>query len=167
MSWFRPTLAALATAALAISGCMGDPEPAGQTQGTAFTRALATAYRDLAADSAAGTPNTDRRFFRERAERAATGETLAPRTLYDLEIPPDRVLNLADARIRLVGALRDNARRRRPELAATAQAQFDCWTIKTARGRTGPALADCRDGFKQAMGELEAGLGEETARRSP
>lgn len=157
----RPALLALA-AVLTAAACAGGDEPAGQSPGTAFTRALATEYGALAQAGPSGTPEADSRFFAKRAERAESGETLAPQTLYDLAIPPDRVLDLADARIRLIGALRDNARLRAPELAARAQTRFDCWTIKTARDRAETAPDPCRDAFQQAMTALNAELGQES-----
>lgn len=163
----RRLLPAAALATLLAGACASGPTPNPETEGTAFTRALADSYTtlaDWAASESDDTDASDADFFRRRADQAAAGEPIAPRALYDLELPPDTVLDLADARIRLMGALRNNARQRNPEVTARAQAHFDCWTIKTARERSAAAISRCRERFRKALAALEAGGGQARAK---
>ena len=63
--------------------------------------------------------------------------------------------DLRDARVRLVSALKSPAANSRPDLAAKAQASFDCWMEELAEPWWQPEDRKfCRDNFETAMASI-------------
>lgn len=167
------TRASLATVAagLALSGCTSlsaihdvnairDTTPTG---GTAFTRALAQEYRVQADEEVEEVEWSDAQWFARKGLQAARGEAVLPvevapaaenAGLRDgalgpvVRVSPHRVAELMAAHRRLTDFLDKGGRNRQPEIAAHAQATFDCWVEEEWEGET-PNEIGCRSEFLQ------------------
>ena len=154
-------LGALAAAAMLV-GCTSDIEQIrNTTQGTgsAFTQALTTEYRDFAlfeADEMYDWP--DASYFARKGLAAANGEVVLPEELDDWDLPADKIDEMSAARSKLIGLLDQGARDSAPEVAARAQAKFDCWVEQQEENHQPDHIAACRDDFFAALAELEQAM---------
>jgi len=154
-------LGALAAAAMLV-GCTSDIEQIrGTTEGTgsAFTQALTKEYRDFAlfeADEMYDWP--DASYFARKGLAAAGGEVVLPEELANWDLPADKVDEMSAARQKLVGLLDNGGRNQAPEIAARAQAKFDCWVEQQEENHQPDHIAACRDEFFAALAELEQAL---------
>ena len=142
-----------------LAGCasdinqMRDVQPTG---GTPFTQALTEEYRKFVVFEADEMNDwVDANYFSRKGLAAANGDIVLPEELGIWDLPPEKVDELASARGRLMRALDAGARDSNPQVAATAQARFDCWVEQTEELDEGGTTA-CRDEFLKAMEELEA-----------
>jgi OOP family OmpA-OmpF porin len=154
-------LGALAAAAMLV-GCTSDIEQIRNTSegtGSAFTQALTKEYRDFAlyeADEMYDWP--DASYFARKGLAAAAGEVVLPEELANWDLPADKVDEMAAARQKLVGLLDNGGRDNAPEIAARAQAKFDCWVEQQEENHQPDHIAACRDEFFAALAELEQAL---------
>ena len=123
--------------------------------GSAFDKALFAGYLDLAREELDETDLTDAYAFARRAERAADAETVTPEAIAGRALPEASVVELSDARARLVVALSNGVRVSKPAMAAQAQLSFDCWMQEQEEGFQRDDIAGCRDRFTRAMAALE------------
>jgi OOP family OmpA-OmpF porin len=65
---------------------------------------------------------------------------------------------MAGARAKLIGLLDAGGRDRAPEVAARAQAKFDCWVEQQEENHQPDHIAACRDDFFAALAELEQAM---------
>lgn len=87
-----------------------------------------------------------------RARLAAAGDGLPPLNSQARILTVDQRSVLDPARVELTQALVHGARAVVPELAAEAQATYDCWVLETEGGRgDGPLATDCIRRFDLAM----------------
>ena len=142
-----------------LAGCasdikqMRDVQPTG---GTPFTQALTEEYRKFVVFEADEMNDwVDANYFSRKGLAAANGDIVLPEELGIWDLPPEKVDELASARGRLMRALDAGARDSNPQVAATAQARFDCWVEQTEEIDQDKDIAACRDEFLKAMEELE------------
>src|SRR5215468_1020001 len=143
-----------------LAGCvssdikqMRDVQPSG---GTPFTQALTEEYRKFVIHEADEESDwVDANYFARKGLAASRGDIVLPEELGIWDLPPDKVDELAAARGRLMRALDAGARDSNPQVAATAQARFDCW-VEEQEELEEDHVAHCRDDFLKAMEELEA-----------
>ena len=123
-----------------------------------FNAALAREYKALALFELddMGDPLSARRF-RDKALASAQGRTTAPEELDDWTLPWKERPALAAARVRLLAALSKGAHFM-PEVAARAQASFDCWIEQQEENFQADDIQKCRDGFYAAVTLVERGL---------
>ncbi|MBL27576.1 MAG: hypothetical protein CMM50_08525 [Rhodospirillaceae bacterium] len=142
------------TAVVSLSGCV-DPAAvrAMASPDDPFARALHRNYLDIADRQAEDGSAFAASFFAYKAREAAKGEFVLPERLDDWRLGGDAAATLSLARLRLVSALAEKARRTAPEAAARAQVLFDCW-VAAEEVQEDPQ--DCGGRFRQALNEVEA-----------
>ena len=149
-----------------LSGCVGfgagyDIENLRDAEGTgsAFTQALTKEYQEFdafEADKMMDWPDAE--YFAEKGLRAAGGEAVEPELLENWEIPGDHVEELNAARASLVAALDGGGRSDHSELAAKAQARYDCWVEQQEENFQPTHIAACREDFHAAMEVLKLAM---------
>ncbi len=120
---------------LALSACTGfksssEVEALNEIKavGSPFTQQLASEYRDMAnREQNTNFDYPDALHFARKGLAAAGGETVLPEPVSDWNLKPNHIEELAPARQRLIGVLDRGGRESLPQLAAVAQARFDCW----------------------------------------
>ncbi|HUL09380.1 MAG TPA: OmpA family protein [Candidatus Acidoferrum sp.] len=141
-----------------LAGCASDIHKMRDVQatgGTPFTQALTEEYRKFVVSEADEMGDwVDANYFSRKGLAAANGDIVLPEELGIWDLPPEKVDELAAARGRLMRALDSGARDSNPQVAATAQARFDCWVEQTEE-LDEQGSAACRDEFLKAMEELE------------
>ena len=117
-----------------------------------FLNQLAMNYRSYAIYNARTSGYTDMgELFANKAVAAFSGDTPYPESLDNWPVSDEQVaFDLGAAYNELVEQLKDDAVYLNPELAAEAQAKFDCWLSATASGQAATA-AQCRDRFERTM----------------
>lgn len=154
-------LGAFAAAAM-LAGCASDIEQIRDTTegtGSAFTQALTQEYRDFAlfeADEMYDWP--DASYFARKGLAAANGELVLPEELDDWDLPADRIDEMSAARTKLLQLLDAGGRDGAPQIAARAQAKFDCWVEQQEENHQPDHIAACRDDFFAALAELEQAM---------
>jgi OOP family OmpA-OmpF porin len=142
-----------------LAGCSSDIEKMRTVEavdGTAFTKALTEEYRQLTVFEADDQGDwVDAGYFARKGLAAAAGDVVLPEELGIWDLPPETVVELSDARGRLMHAMDNGARDSNPELAAKAQARFDCWVEQQEENHQPEDIARCKDEFLAAMEELE------------
>jgi OOP family OmpA-OmpF porin len=139
-----------AAAGLALSGCTSfssihDVEAirAAKAQGgTSFTRALTDEYRAQADEEVEEVEWNDAQWFARKGLQAARGEAVLPVDVAAapngagvrpgklgpvVQVRPEHLAELAAAHGRLVAFLDNGGREHQPQIAAHAQAVYDCW----------------------------------------
>jgi OOP family OmpA-OmpF porin len=127
------------------------------TGGTPFTQALTKEYKDLAAFEADEMYDwRDAGFYARRALTAASGQMVTPQDPAERDLPADVLPEIQQTRARLITALDGGARDNKPEIAARAQARFDCWLEQQEENFQNDHISACRDELMAALAELEA-----------
>lgn len=123
--------------------------------GSAFDQALHQEYTRLAEMEIAEYDWNDGSFFLERAKKAAGGVMVEPQPIADRYLPADKVGELSAARESLMKVL-GSAKTRKPQIAAKAQAGFDCWMQEQEENHQPEDIAACKKMFDDAMRMLQA-----------
>jgi OOP family OmpA-OmpF porin len=153
-------LAALAVVAV-IGACSGPWDidelrrTTRTTAGTPFTQALTSEYRSLTlfdADKDNDWPNAY--IFAAKGLAAARGENVLPENPANWRLTPTQRSELDNARGRLISALDANGRTRLPDVAAKAQAKYDCWVEESEEGWQEAEIAACRGDFEALLAQL-------------
>ncbi len=121
-----------------------------------FLQALTEEYRQITifeADEMYDWP--DAGHFARKGLATASGEIVLPEELANWNLPPDKIDELTAARGRLMQQLDTGARDSKAELAARAQADFDCWVEQQEENHQPDDIAACRNEFLSSMAELE------------
>lgn len=127
------------------------------TGGNAFTQALTKEYKDLAAFEADEMYDwRDAGFYARKALAAANGDNVGPQDPAERDLPADVLPEINSTRQRLLTALDGGAREGKPEIAARAQARFDCWLEQQEENFQNDHISACRDELLAALAELEA-----------
>ncbi len=125
------------------------------TAGTPFTQALTQEYRSLTlfdADRDNDWPNAY--IFAAKGLAAARGENVLPENPASWHVRPDQRAEIADAHGKLLAALDAGGRARLPDVAAKAQAKFDCWVEESEEGWKEAEIAACRGDFYALLAQL-------------
>ena len=153
-------LPAAVSCALALSACglTLDSAERSTAPGGAFEAGLHAAYLDLARAEYDEADYRDADSFARRALALSRGGSVAPDAAEARRLPADSVGELTDARARLTAALDKSAATKAPDLAASAQANFDCWIQEQEENRQPADIAACRSGFMTAMASVDEAL---------
>jgi OOP family OmpA-OmpF porin len=143
-----------------VAACSSEIEQARTAQptgGTPFTQALTREYKDLSAFEADEMKDwRDANYFAGKALAAAGGQTVAPQDPAERDLPQDVLPEIQSVRQRLLTALDGGARENKAEVAARAQARFDCWLEQQEENFQNDHISACRDELLAALAELEA-----------
>ncbi len=122
-----------------------------------FSKGLFNGYLELArAEFNEGDYEDSDRFAR-RAIAVSDGENVEPEhPITHRWIPLEHRADMFNGVWRLQRALRAGAREWAPEPAARAQTLYDCWVQEQEENFQPGDIAACRDGFLEAMDEVEA-----------
>lgn len=126
-----------------------------QPTGDAFHKALFTEYVAVAEAERGRYDWGDTAYFLDKARAAAAGQTVLPDEVADRAIAAGAA-QAATARQALVAALDGTARSTMPQVAARAQASFDCWLEELEEGHQPGDIKACEDRFRAALAELTA-----------
>lgn len=147
-----------------VAGCAGftgqgkvDKLNAADLSGSGFSNALAREYRDLA--NFEWTKMLDYRdgeHYAVKGLASAAGEAVAPDEVGSRNLPDFALADITSGHDRLVTALAAGAGDRHPEVAATAQAKFDCWMEQQEENHQPDDIASCRKEFEDAMSQIAA-----------
>ncbi len=121
-----------------------------------FLNQLAMNYRSYAIYNArtSGYPDIAE-LFAQKAVGAFSGETPFPESLDNWEISDEgERFEIYSAYNSLIDELKDDVAIEQPQLAAEAQAKFDCWLSASASGQNATAQ-ECKRRFDTAMRTLE------------
>lgn len=127
--------------------------------GSPFTRELAQGYKDFAnneLDEMFDFP--DALHFARKGLAAARGEVVPPEPLEDWNLKPEYLDELAQGRSRLVAALDNGGRDKKPVMAAKAQVAFDCWIEQQEENWQEDDIMACKTSFEDNISQLEAAL---------
>lgn len=137
--------------------------------GTGFNAELARQYQTMSAyEYQEMYDYIDAETYAERgmmAEKDITPEPFHPEE-WDID-DPAAMKELQAARIELLGALQKGAGDVAPGEAANAQAKFDCWVEQQEEGWQTDHIAQCREGFRAAMLDLNEAMMPKKAEAEP
>jgi OOP family OmpA-OmpF porin len=105
--------------------------------------------------------------FSRSAEAAAKGKLGEPDSLWSRDLTAANALEAHTQRGRLMNALDNGGREKFPELAATAQTQFDCWVQEVEENNQPDDIRKCREGYDAAILALEAALKPKPVAKAP
>ncbi|MBL8660330.1 MAG: OmpA family protein [Rhodospirillales bacterium] len=154
-------MAAIGLSLIMLVGCAGTRLADARKMtpsGTAFDTALAKGYLERSKLAYSGGDYTSSDRWAEKSMAAARGDTPAPDSIVDYDLPGDTVAELTAARARLVEALDAGARTKTPAAAANAQVMLDCWMQKQAANTIPADITTCRSGFLNSMDEIDAAM---------
>lgn len=120
-----------------------------------FLNQLAMNYRSYAIYNARTSGYSDMgELFAQKAVAAFSGELPFPESLSNWPVADEQTaFELSQAYNELLDELKNDASENNPELAAEAQAKFDCWLSAAASGQTSTAR-ECRTRFNKTMTAL-------------
>lgn len=120
-----------------------------------FLNQLAMNYRSYAIYNARTSGYTDMgELFAQKAVAAFSGELPFPESLANWPVADEQTaFELNTAYNDLMNELKNDASENNPELAAEAQAKFDCWLSAEASGQTATAR-ECRTRFNKTLTAL-------------
>lgn len=145
-----------------IAGCAGftgqgyvDDLNSADLSGSGFSNALAREYRDLANfEWTKMADYRDGQHFAKKGLAAAAGEMVAPDEVASRDLPEFAVADIVSAHDRLATALAAGAGDRHPDVAARAQAKFDCWMEQQEENHQPDDIASCRKDFEDAIAQI-------------
>jgi OOP family OmpA-OmpF porin len=118
--------------------------------GSAFNRHLHSEYLRLTEKQITEGDRADARRFLQRAVDAGNGELVYPEEASTRHFEPAKAEQMRDARDRLLSLLyRHEGAKYHPDVAAHAQAMFDCWQEEEDDG--GVIEPACRTAFEQDL----------------
>jgi len=127
-------------------------------QKDSFLNQLAMNYRSYAIYNARTAGDAQMgELFAQKAIAAFSGETPFPEDMANWPInDPSLTFDLQNACRQLTDALKADISETCPEVAAEAQAKFDCWLSSTSAGRMATAQ-ECQTRFNNAMAAINSG----------
>lgn len=127
--------------------------------GSPFTQRLTNEYRMYSnSELTEMFDYPDALHFARKGLASAAGENVLPEPISDWNLSPRHIDELSTARGRLMNAMDLGARDLMPEVAAVAQARFDCW-IEQQEESWQDDIQQCKAEFMDAMNQLEGQLG--------
>ena len=131
-----------------------------ESDGSAYDQALTQEYRALAQYEAYQMYDwSDAGTFAKKGLKAAEGARPVPERVADWDLAYGQQ-RLTDARKRLAALLARDAADRSPQLAAKAQASYDCWLEQLEEGWQVDHIAACHNNFQTSVITLERQLSE-------
>jgi OOP family OmpA-OmpF porin len=158
-------LSGMGLATFILAGCVGQQlQMAEQATpgGGAFDKALFAEYLKLAKMEYAEADYGDSDAFANRALASAGGTPPGPEAVEARNIPPQFVGELKAA-YRELNEVLDVGAVRHPQVAARAQAAFDCWLQEQEENIQPEDIAKCKGDFMAALKELKALLAPKPA----
>lgn len=131
---------------------------AAELSGDAFHKALAKGYRDFAQEREKHYNWAASWYFADKGLRAVYGKVVEPEEPSHWRLPAESRTEIESAREALMESLKQGIRDAKPQAAADAQVNFDCWVQQQEAGWRVEAIARCRDGFYAAMKQLNGQL---------
>ena len=133
-----------------------------------FLNQLAMNYRSYAIYNARTSGYADMgELFAQKAVAAFSGELPFPETLSNWPVEDEQTaFELSAAYNDLMNELKNDASENNPELAAEAQAKFDCWLSAEASGQKSTAR-ECRTRFNKTLTALRDCRGGKIVNRQP
>lgn len=139
-----------------------------EAKGPEFTQTLSKEYETLGyTEQMIMFDECAANYYYLKAIRAKEGCPVRPTSLDRWSIEDEKLPELQIARERLMHALESRAWEIAPEMAAHAQAYFDCWIEQQAEGWQKEDIASCRAEFYEAMAEVELMLMGGAQKTSP
>jgi OOP family OmpA-OmpF porin len=168
MGKFR--LLAVALALLSLTSCAAytarvqlDALNKAVPSGSPFTQRLTIEYRDLANyDETELMSYVNAEHFSRKGLKSAKGEIVPPENPSEWHISPNDIDNLLESRQKLVDLLDNGGREDSPDMAAVAQARFDCWVERSEKGDV-QDVDVCRSQFEQALSQISSGIAQANA----
>lgn len=124
-------------------------------EGETFNQELAREYQSFAryeADRMVDWIDAD--HFAAKAVDAAKGEQVLPEKVEDWSLNADDAQELSEARAQLMAKLEDGARIHYPDIAARAQANFDCWMEQQEEDWQVHHINICKQTFHASMAAM-------------
>lgn len=129
--------------------------------GSPFTQALTDEYRSFSnSEMNQMFDYPDALHFARKGLAAAKGEVVMPEPISDWNLTPPHQEELGTARGRLIAVYDRGARDSQPQLAAHAQAKFDCWIEQQEEDWQKNDIVGCKSEFLDAMNQLENAVGK-------
>ncbi|MCB1720948.1 MAG: OmpA family protein [Rhodospirillales bacterium] len=127
-----------------------------QAVGSPFTQALAEEYRRFANSELKDMFDyPDALHFARKGLAAASGENVLPEPVVDWNLSEEHIRELSAARGRLIVAYDLGGREVAPEIAAKAQAKYDCWIEGQEENWSDAGGTHCKDEFLKHISRLE------------
>ncbi len=127
-----------------------------QAVGSPFTQKLTSEYKNFVNEEVDGmNDHADAIHFARKGLASARGDVVMPEPLGDWNIGADYMDELATGRSRLVAVYDLGAREMYPDVAAVAQARFDCWIEQQEENFQPGDINKCKREFLAALEQLE------------
>lgn len=149
----------VAGVALLLSACVGDSSfkratKAQPPQKDVFAAALFNGYMGLAAAERHEADYKDSEVFAARALAISAGQVIEPESIAARRLPDDKVMELTEARAKMMALFEKGARLEVPIVAADTQIAFDCWMQEQEENVQPDDIAACRDAFFTGIGNI-------------
>ena len=142
--------------------------------GSPFTQAIAGHYKEFAIrEQDVEYDYPDALHFSKKGLSAAQGDFVMPEPVTNWDIDRKLQTSFINGRSRLIRLLDIGARDLHPEIAAKAQANFDCWLEQQEEGWQDKDIRMCKNSFLAALADLENAMAPNSipsdviARRDP
>jgi OOP family OmpA-OmpF porin len=98
----------------------------------------------------------DADFFARKAAKVAQNETILPEDPANWRFDAEQIAQKRAVRDELIGLLDGGARDAMPDVAATAQARYDCWIEESEEGWQTDLITQCWKEYEAAIDQLKA-----------
>lgn len=159
-----------AGAIVALAGCAGggiNEAEMAQPQGSEFDNALSAGYLRLARAEQGEADYGDADYFAERAVMSAQGKPVPLPEANARDLPQGDAIYVLALREELNEVLEGSARTKAPQLAATAQIAYECWTQELEENLQPDEIAACRDQLDGLIPALRNAIAEEQVAAAP
>jgi len=129
-----------------------------QAVGSPFTQKLTAEYRDFVNNELDIGDHADSLHFSRKGLASARGDVVMPEPLSDWNLLPEHLNELGLGRSRLVAVYDLGAREAHPDVAAVAQARFDCWIENQEENFQQDEIDRCKKEFLSALQQLETAM---------
>lgn len=132
-----------------------------QASGSPFTQQLTTEYRNFSNYLLDGQYDTaDAILFSRKGLDAAAGKEVLPESVADWNVPLQTIREFSEQRARLINDFDLGAKELAPQVAAVAQARFDCWIeqVESTWAFGEDHNVQCKQQFADAMNQLDQAL---------
>lgn len=160
-------LLAVAGSMFVLSACSGFENGKNEVEmlnkanavGSPFTKQLAAEYRAYSNYELKEMYDyADALHFARKGLAAAEGVNVMPEPISDWDLMQNHMIELSEARARLLAAFDRGAREVLPGRSAIAQARFDCWIEQQEENWQTTEIIGCKSDFLALMQEIEAAL---------